>query len=376
MKTIDTVTFHRAHNFGSVLQAYALQETILKLCADNKIECEYRIIDLYTDVQEELYRVFKTPNNFNSVIKDIIALPYSNQLKKKHKKFNRFVNDHFLLTKRYRSDEELKSDVPVADYYISGSDQIWNVRARDFSTAYYLDFVHGKKKVSYAASLGPLQIDWAKYNAESCKVSLTEYSAISVREQGSLENITAILDANCQIHVDPTMLLKMADWRKIQSDVNYRDGQYILLYCLEPTREQLRMADAISKKLRLPIIVLRYNNKNDMFNHFVKKYDAGPEDFLSYIDHAALVLSSSFHGTAFSLIYHKPFYCFHGMEDNRISNILEKTEMTERSLECIADIGRISLEKPDESVIEQVLDAERQRSAAYLRRALDIDKKN
>lgn len=373
MMKINTVTFHRAHNFGSVLQAYALQHTVLKLCANKQIDCEYRIIDLYTDTQEELYQVFKRPNSLRSIIKNCIALRYSRQLKEKYRKFTGFIDKHFLLTQRYRNSKELRLNIPVADFYLSGSDQIWNVRAKDFSAAYYLDFVHGKKKVSYAASLGPLEIDWTKYDADGCRAALAEYSAVSVREQGSAENIAAISDAACQVHVDPTMLLKKEDWKEIQSDVNYNNGQYILLYCLEPSREQLRMADAVSKKLGLPIVVLRYNNKNDMINHFVKKYDAGPEDFLSYIDHAALVLSSSFHGTAFSLIYHKPFYCFHGMEDKRISDILKKTGMVDRSLECIEDIDCVSLEKPDEETIEKVLNEERRRSAKYLRKALEID---
>ena len=132
------------------------------------------------------------------------------------------------------------------------------------------------------------------------------------------------------------------------------------------------MADAISKKLNLPILILRYNNKNDMFNHFVKKYDAGPRDFLAYIDHAALVLSSSFHGTAFSLIYHKPFYSFHGMEDNRIRAILEKTKMEERSLASMEDIARVTLDGPNADAIEALLEEERSLSKAYLRQALEI----
>jgi hypothetical protein len=151
------------------------------------------------------------------------------------------------------------------------------------------------------------------------------------------------------------------------------NGKYILLYCLEPSKEQLIMAAAISKKLKLPIVILRYNNKNDMFNTFVKKYDAGPEDFLAYIDHAALVLSSSFHGTAFSLIYHKPFYVFNGMNDNRISSMLRKTNMVDRSLNCIEDLKRVSLEKPNENEIEILLAQERASSREYLWRALDIE---
>ena len=79
------------------------------------------------------------------------------------------------------------------------------------------------------------------------------------------------------------------------------------------------------------------------FNSFVKRYDSGPTDFLAYIDHAALVLSSSFHGTAFSLIYHKPFYVFNGMRDNRIAYILTKTDMVDHSLESLTDVERVTL---------------------------------
>lgn len=373
LKKIAVITFHRAHNFGSVLQTYALQKYVQKVGQENGIELDYTVIDLYTKVQEELYKVFKPWRNPRNAVKNILTIPYAKALRIKHGKFTRFVSERFRLTKRYINEEKLRNDPPEADYYISGSDQIWNVRAKDFSSAYFLDFVPKGKKISYAASLGPMMINWADYDAESCSSALSEYAAVSVREQGSADNVAAISDVKCDIHVDPTLLLSAAEWRKVQSDANYHDGQYILLYCLEPTKEQLAMADAVSRKLNLPIVVLRYNNKNDMFNHFVKKYDSGPEDFLAYIDHAALVLSSSFHGTAFSLIYHKPFYVFNGMKDNRIASILTKTKMTERSLESVSDTERVTLEAPDAQVIEKLLNEERQKSRAYLKQALEIE---
>lgn len=325
MKKVAAITFHRAHNYGSVLQAYALKQVVESLYREKGEAVDYSVIDFYSQVQEELYRVYRPMNSAKALVKNAIALPYGKQLKIKHHKFMEFAAKNLNLTKRYRTPEELQAAPPEADVYLSGSDQIWNVRARDYSPAYYFSFLPDTaKRVSYAASLGPLPIDWEKYDGQSCRKWLEMYSAISVREPGSQKNLAAISEKETSVHVDPTILLTDAQWRKIQSDANYHNGQYILLYCLEPTREQLRMADAISKKLGLPIVVLRCNNKNDMFNHFVKRYDAGPEDFLAYMDHAALVLSSSFHGTAFSLIYHKPFYCFHGMRDNRISGILER----------------------------------------------------
>ena len=141
---------------------------------------------------------------------------------------------------------------------------------------------------------------------------------------------------------------------------------------MEPTKEQLKIANVISKRLGLPILVLRYNNKNDMFNHYIKKYDSGPKDFLTYIDHAALVLSSSFHGTVFSIIYHKAFYVFDGMSDKRISTLLTRMNMTERSISGMEDIDRVNLAAPDKWVIENILESERNRSKEYLKQALQI----
>lgn len=373
MKNISTITFHRAHNFGSVLQTYALQEFIHKIASEHNEQINYSVIDYYPQLQEDLYKVFKPWSSPKNIIKNAITLPFAPQLIEKHNKFNEFVSEYFNLTNRYYTDNELENNPPKADYYISGSDQIWNVRAKDFSLSYYLSFVKQGKKISYAASLGPKMIDWSKYNSQLYKKALSEFNNISVREIGSVNNINAMLDINCEIHVDPTLLLSAVEWRKIQSDANYNNGQYILMYCLEPTKEQLKIADAFSKKLKLPIMILRYNNKNDMFNHYVKRYNSGPRDFLSYIDNAAVILTSSFHGTAFSLIYKKPFYVLNGMTDNRISSILKSTKMENRSLESIKDVNSVTLDQPDIVAIDAFLSQEKERSEKYLKEVLDFE---
>lgn len=375
MKKIAVVTFHRAHNFGSVLQTYALQEYVKHLGNEVGVDIEYKVIDFYTEKQEELYNVYKSGRNIRNIIKNIITCFYVKALEEKHNKFDEFITQKIHLTKRFLTENDLKKDIPDADYYISGSDQIWNVRAKDFSDIYFLDFVNRGRKISYAASFGPLKIDWNQYDKEKYAHLLNEYASVSVREDGSQENIGYLTHQECCVNVDPTLLLNCEQWRKIQSDANYNEGQYILLYCLEPSKEQLKMAKAISKKLKLPILVLRYNNKNDMFNSFVKRYDSGPTDFLAYIDHAALVLSSSFHGTAFSLIYHKPFYVFNGMRDNRIAYILTKTDMVDHSLESLTDVERVTLKKLNEETIELFIKEEVNKSTEYFRKALEFEGK-
>lgn len=375
MKKIAVVTFHRAHNFGSVLQTYALQEYIKQIGNKFGTDIEYKVIDFYTETQEDMYNVYKSGRSIRNIIKNIIASFYVKELKEKHNKFEEFIMKNIHMTKRFITENDLKKDIPDADYYISGSDQIWNVRAKDFSDIYFLDFVNRGRKISYAASFGPLKIDWNQYDKEKYAHLLNEYASVSVREDGSQENIGYLTHQECCVNVDPTLLLNCEQWRKIQSDANYNEGQYILLYCLEPSKEQLKMAKAISKKLKLPILVLRYNNKNDMFNSFVKRYDSGPTDFLAYIDHAALVLSSSFHGTAFSLIYHKPFYVFNGMRDNRIAYILTKTDMVDHSLESLTDVERVTLKKPNEETIELFIKEEVNKSTEYFRKALEFEGK-
>lgn len=371
MTKIGTVTFHGAYNFGSMLQTYALQEYVERLFKENGKECSYEIINLRTDFQKSFYSLYQSVKNPKNIIKNLVAFKYRKALTIKAQKFESFLNDYVHLTPEY-NENDLKS-AKAFDYYISGSDQIWNVRAKDFSSAYYLDFApKSATKISYAVSLGPLMIDWELYDKSKYAELVERYAHISVRETKSVDNLSALTNRESQVHIDPTLLLKADEWRSIQSDANYNEGKYILLYCLEPSTEQLEMAKAISKKLNLPIVVTKYNNKNDMSNPFVKKYDSGPCDFLSYIDNAALVLSSSFHGTAFSLIYNKPFYVFNGMKDNRISSILQKAGLVDRSIESMNDIENVSLVQPNFDVVNRIIDNERNKSKEYLLKALEI----
>lgn len=372
MKRILTITFHRAHNFGSVLQAYALQESLKRLCDNASVAADCRVIDFNLQVQDELYSVFKSGKGLKSMAKNLLTLPYKKQLEAKHKKFDNFVANRLSLSQRYIAESELRANPPVADYYISGSDQIWNVRAKDFSKAYLLDFVHSGKRISYAASCGPLKIDWSLYDFEGIAKLLDKYDLCSVRENGSVENLQTLTSKTLSVHLDPTLLIDSEEWRKIQSRANYHNGQYVLLYCLEPTKEQLLLANMIAKKLKLPILVLRYNNKNDMFNHFVKRYDAGPEDFLAYIDHAALVLTSSFHGTVFSLLYKKPFYVFDGMMDNRISSLLSGVGMEERAISQLQSVENINTLPLEYQTVEHYLAQKRFESFTYLADALEL----
>lgn len=372
MKKISTVTFHRAQNYGSVLQTYALQEFIKSIAKEKGEDIDYVVVDVQPKTQSKIYSIYKKGFSLTNVVKNSVAFFNQTALKEKQNKFQNFLSEYVNLTDKYSTVDSLYQNIPTSDYFISGSDQIWNVRSFDFEDYFYLDFVKNAKKISYAASFGPLKIDWDKYDAEKYTDLLNQYSYISTREKGSANNVKQLTGKESEIHVDPTLLLSKEDFRNIQSSENYKKGKYILLYALEPTKAQLKIVKAISKRLRLPVVITKYNNKNDIFNGFVKKYNSGPCDFLSLIDNAELIITSSFHGTAFSLIYKKKFYVLNGKTDNRISDVLEKTNLLDRSIENIDEINKINLESVDFTKAEQFLDEQKQKSKDYLIKSLEF----
>ena len=371
MKKIGTLTFHRAKNFGSVLQAYALQRFLEQVADANGVQIDNRIIDITPRAQEQIYALYKKGMHPKTLVKNAVAFRYRRALRKKIEKYDRFIAQRLPLTAPC-NEEELPQVADGMDYVLCGSDQIWNVRAGDFEPWFYLDFPTKAKKVSYATSFGPLDIDWDKYDRQKVGDCLADFSTVSVREQASADHVKALCGRDAHIDVDPTLLLTLEDWRAVQSDASYKDGRYILLYCMEPTPAQLRMAKRISKKLDLPVLITKYNNKHDMINTFVKRYDCGPEDFLSLIDHAALVLTSSFHGTVFSAIYQKPFYVFDGAKDRRTSHFLAQTELQGQILPTSGGIENVSLTAPDFTGAQQYLQKARKQAEEYLCDALEF----
>ncbi len=365
---IGTITFHGSHNYGSALQAYALQEYIKELMKDHQIPCDYQIMNYRSVLQKKMYQS-PSPGSIKDTIKWFMHLPYKSLLDTQSRKFEDFIAGYLQTTEEFSSPDHLCDIVSSYDVLIAGSDQIWNVRARDFDYAYLLPGC-SKKKISYAASLGPLPFDWKGYDAQKYADLLNSFSMISVREESSREMIRDFLgDKKVEILPDPVFLLDLKDWRKIQSSMN--PGKYILFYCLEPSKEHIRIAELLSRTMNLPVVSTRYRNRNDYLNPFIKQYDAGPCDFLSLIDHAAVVLTSSFHGTAFSLIYEKPFIVINGMEDGRIRNILKQFDGERNDLR----FGTNMLREPYAITnAASIIENEQGKAKSYLEKALGLNK--
>lgn len=370
MKKIGVLTFHSSYNYGSSFQAYALQETVKKLCNEN---CDYKIINLRTDRQKNMYSIDRD-NDFLSKITRTFLIPnYKESYKIKNQRFEEFINNKLDLTKEYHSYEELKKEDFDFDYYISGSDQLWNLRAYDFNWAYYLGFVKKGKKISFAASFGPKPISFSEEEKEKIKMYITAYDYLSVREQGSYDNIYKLTGIKPEINMDPTILLNKKEWQNLIPKGKIMQGDYILYYSLGQDKENIDLVKKISRKTNLPVVTTRYSGRNELFSNFKRLYNVGPIEFLNLLANAKLILTTSFHGTIFSVIFNKPFFSINADKDYRRITLLETMGLEERNInkrdlnEKLKKAYEINFDKSN-----KIIDEEKEKIIKYLKKALEI----
>ncbi len=368
-KTSGTVTFHASHNYGSVLQAYALQKTIEKLGVDNEI------INLRTERQKDTYRVFTKRKGVKYLIKNFTHLLYFKKLKEKYCKFEDFINNELILSeKEFATSEEIKASGKTYDYYVAGSDQIWNPIPLDFDWAYYLDFVKTGKRISYAPSFGPLSSLSDSEARDKMASYLEKFDSISVREEGSREAVLKLSGKNVPTVCDPTLLLSEEEWTSLAENGEKPKGEYIFFYTLFADKEMMKMAKTLSKSLNLPVVVSNFSNQYDVINGFKKHYNAGPKDFLSLIRNAKFVFVSSFHGTVFSIMFKKPFFAIRGMKDARIKTLLESFSLCDRAVD-INDIEEKCNNAFDVDFkdCDKYLEELREKGLEFLKQSLEVE---
>lgn len=283
---IKIITIHNIPNFGSVFQTYALT-MFLK---DNGYD-DTEVIDYNPPY-------FK-PSSFKARIAMLLNL---RAYVRRGKKFSDFIKLHIPITaKSFTTKNELDKAIFDADVMIAGGDQLWNVyHACGLDDVYKLTFFKGKK-ISYATSMGQESFPIDALNDLSSKIR--DFSAVSVRETSSVDLLkkVGIQAVSC---VDPVFLLPASHYEKLLPTVN--EPPYLLVYLVTPSKLLEDSIEYLSKKHGLKIILCSGFSKKCTCDKFLK--DLGPDEILSYIKHADIVLSSSFHATSFSLIFEKQFF--------------------------------------------------------------------
>lgn len=342
MKKIGIITFHAAYNYGSLLQNYALQKVLagLGFCPET--------INLRTRKQKEQYDYFTPIGKLLDKKRIILYLAFffkKNELKQKYALFENFLSEDLALSQEVADTDGIRS-LPLYDAYVAGSDQIWNVGAKDFNWSYFLDFVpKGIPRVSYAASMGtcPDGIldgnDGARRKVRDC---LLNFNAISVRETKTAKVINKILpERDCEVLIDPTLLLEAKCWEQHIAKEPIISGDYIFLYNPYFIKDVYEQARLLSKMTGLKVVVSNVNIKSSFYYpEFKSVLATGPWEFLNLIKNATYVIGRSFHLLVFSLLFEKTFIAVNGLGDSRLSNLLSLT-----GLESLASRGAEDLQK-------------------------------
>ena len=369
-KKIGIITMHRINNYGSVLQAFALQYIIEKMGFDVQlIDYNYPNIFQYT-------RGVALPKN-DWKAKVIKGMSWLHPYNRYDYKFQDFRNRYFKLSPYYKDFDVIHQKAISYDLYITGSDQVWNPKFTKGDTTFLLDFAEkNANKISYASSFSCTQLG-KEYEATYSEL-LAQYQAISVREWGGVELVKRLTGQQAVITVDPTLLLDDNAWKTVVSKRCRYSKNYILLYVLSysfsPIPYIYDLALYLSKKLNLRIVVLGKHPYLSKYKNVESILDAGPLEFLQLIENAVCVVTSSFHGTAFSVNYKKPVYAVvNGKnDDDRISSFLSDVSLDKSIIPVRTPLEIIPLDMNLE-FSWNILNQKRKYSLSYLENAINAN---
>ena len=361
---VAIMTRHAIINYGSLLQAYATQKIVEKLGYDCKI------IDYIRN--DESYREYE-----KTTLKNKPAW-HRNPLKKYFylalrqpesiiagKKFEIERKSLLNLTKKYSSAKELKSNPPIADVYVTGSDQVWGpVVNGEYDDSYCLSFAKGKK-ISYAASFGRTIMNEEISNYY--KKWLSKYDYLSVREASAVELLKTYGLTSEQV-LDPTLLFDSTFWEQLASPI--KEKKYVLVYQLHNDIKLGEYANKVAKSKGLPLLRVSASLHQVLRpGKFIYCPTVG--EFLSYIKNADCMITDSFHGTAFALNFNTQFVEVlpHNNTTTRNMNILSLTNLTDRILRNVDDT-EIAEKEIDFTYANQVISKNREASIRTLYRML------
>lgn len=291
---IGVLTYHFAHNYGAMLQAYALQRYLFG-CGHEVDIIDYRPEKLYRQYRKGLKncRIEQIPSK---VIKDIRRW-------KQIELFEQFSVDYLKCNSSVDKDE-LKTISREYDAIIVGSDQVWNNDINFNDQSYFLDFVVPScDRVGYSISIGKAKM--TDKLARSLSVHLDKFNSVSFRELSASKTVEEYTGISLPVTVDPVFLLSRKDWKRTEKKPEgFQYDKFILYYSLSADDELDTCVKEIANSKDLPIVSMHpLCRKISRYGEMLT--NVGPKEFLWLIDNASYIASNSFHATAFSVIFGK-----------------------------------------------------------------------
>lgn len=376
---IGIITTFRQANFGSVLQAFSLQFVLEKMGYDAKL-IDYKYPNFFHYKNGYPRKSFWVTKKYKlRLFLGKIGLKPKNKMLL----MNDFISQNIICTKTYSSKRQLQSNPPLFDVYISGSDQIWNPNTMFGDMSYFLDFApEAAKKIAYSSSFSCDKIP-KKYQQEY-QYFLKQYQSIFVREKNGKQIAEALTGrTDIEVVLDPTLLIDKNEWSKYadKSSLKNIPREYILFYMLAYTyNPQNKMAEILNKlqnQYKIPILSLSEKpaDFNGEFIQIEQTQSVGIYEFLDLFRNARIVVTSSFHGTAYALNFGKPLLALNDGEkksDDRISTIMEKMEVNKQLINTNTIIDDSIDPFYDVEREQVVLENERKRCLCLLKESIEL----
>ncbi len=353
MKKIGVVTYCEYGSYGSILQTIGLKNTLLELGNESFV-----IIDRPAPAANRKRTTLFTKNP-KQLFKNIYQRFIWKKLQKKYVNTLEFIKTNVDVL-YYNDSSTLAKNCPKADYYIAGSDQIWHpVKC---SSTFFLDFLPNDiKKISYAASMGVTEIP--EKNKGRFFEYIKKFDAISVREKDMLPILQAHTDKTVAVYIDPVFLRAKEEWRTYSKTYPIKKP-YILLYTIYWDKKLNNKLKKLRKESKIDIVAVCDSFSYVYANHRI--YDADPAQFLWLVDNAEAVVTSSFHGVAFSLIFNKKLAAIiNPKAPSRIESLLDTLGYSNNS---IVDVLKES--DLEYAVVNERIAEEKNKSLKYLTKEL------
>lgn len=336
-KRIGIITIVKVNNYGAELQAYALQKKLNLMGYDAEI-IDYLFYKNKAYIKEKMSHPFY-PYPFRKRIKELIE-PWYNQIRclpfwkiklKRDRVFDVFHQKNTRFSPIcYTSYSQIYRNPPEYDVYCVGSDQVWNPGCFTNLSPYFVSFASkGKKRISYASSFGVKELPTSA--REKYKELLMQMDTIGVREDVGVSIVDELTGRKAEKVADPTLLLTTEEWLGVARYEKVPAEKYILLYVLKDSAYIKQTALEIGREKGLKVVRIckdayKQDKKSD---GIIDILDAGPDDFLGLIDKAEIVLTNSFHGTVFSIVFKKDFYTI----------LNAKSDNNTRQISLLRDVG-------------------------------------
>lgn len=352
---VGILTYHRVHNYGAVLQAYALK-TFLQANGHHVefvdywptyFRREYSLLYYYSlknrSIKGKIKRIFEIVIGLYRIVK-------------RHNGFKQFIKKHLELSQKSIFDNSDKINKNY-DIVIYGGDQIWRKQKYEtfngFDPVYFAENNISARHISYAASMGIIDINYEE--KECLKSWMKNFDKIMVRENDLNELITS-MNYNSNVVIDPVFLLDQTDWERL-IPFKKHNSKYILFYHHNYCKDAELLVNKLKKYYRYKVKIIRPKVDSFRFGE-QEQQTATPIEFLSLFKNAEFIVSTSYHGVAFSIIFRKQFFALGmGKNSGRVKTLLAKLKLDERYLETNRNVDfnqGIDYREVEEKLFEEI----------------------